>query len=73
MELTWNRGEGGGVRPEDQMATPRPRSTGPMPVEEFYDLPENDLDRMLAYTKGQRRVPVVVEADGKVTIGFGGT
>jgi phthalate 4,5-cis-dihydrodiol dehydrogenase len=47
MELTWNRGEGGGVRPEDKMATPRPRSTGPMPVEQFYDLPENDLDRML--------------------------
>jgi len=47
MELTWNRGEGGGVRPEDQMATPRPRSTGPLPVEEFYDLPEHDLDRML--------------------------
>jgi phthalate 4,5-cis-dihydrodiol dehydrogenase len=47
MELTFNRGEGGGVRPESEMATPRPRSTGPMPVEEFYDLPENDLDRML--------------------------
>jgi len=47
MELTWNRGEGGGVRAEDQMETSRPRSTGPMPVEEFYDLPENDLDRML--------------------------
>lgn len=47
MELTWNRGEGGGVRPEEAMATPRPRSTGPMPVEQFYDLPEHDLDRML--------------------------
>lgn len=31
-----------------------------------------DLDRMLQYSKGQRRVPVIVE-DGKVTIGFGGT
>src|SRR6266542_3550484 len=48
MELTWNRGEGGGVRPEDQMATPRPRSTGPMDIDEFYDLPENDLDMLLA-------------------------
>jgi len=31
-----------------------------------------DLERMLEYSKGQRRVPVIVE-DGKVTIGFGGT
>jgi glutaredoxin 3 len=31
-----------------------------------------DLERMLGYSKGQRRVPVIVE-DGKVTIGFGGT
>jgi glutaredoxin 3 len=31
-----------------------------------------ELERMLALTKGQRRVPVIVE-DGKVTIGFGGT
>ena len=31
-----------------------------------------DLDRMLAYTKGGRNVPVIVE-DGKVTIGFGGS
>ena len=31
-----------------------------------------DLERMLSYSKGQRRVPVIVE-DGKVTIGFGGT
>jgi phthalate 4,5-cis-dihydrodiol dehydrogenase len=60
MEMTWNRGEGGGVRPEDQMATPRPRSTGPVPIEEFYDLPENDLDRMLE--RGHR-------PDGPVTQG----
>ena len=52
MELSFNRGEGGGVRPEDQMETPRPRSTGPMPIEEFYDLPENDLERMLARGHG---------------------
>ena len=31
-----------------------------------------DLDRMLQYSKGQRRVPVIVEGE-KVTIGFGGT
>jgi glutaredoxin 3 len=30
------------------------------------------LQRMLELTGGQRRVPVIV-ADGKVTIGFGGT
>jgi glutaredoxin 3 len=30
------------------------------------------LDRMLAFSKGHRDVPVIVE-DGKVTIGFGGT
>ena len=30
------------------------------------------LERMLAFTGGQRLVPVIVE-DGKVTIGFGGT
>lgn len=31
-----------------------------------------ELERMLTYSKGARRVPVIVE-DGKVTIGFGGT
>ena len=31
-----------------------------------------DLDRMLVYSKGKRRVPVIVDGD-KVTIGFGGT
>jgi glutaredoxin len=30
------------------------------------------LQQMLTVTKGQRRVPVIVEG-GKVTIGFGGT
>ena len=30
------------------------------------------LERMLLYTKGQRRVPVIVDGD-QVTIGFGGT
>lgn len=31
-----------------------------------------NLDRMLAYSGGARRVPVIVDGD-KVTIGFGGT
>jgi glutaredoxin 3 len=31
-----------------------------------------DLQRMLEYSKGTRRVPVIVD-DGKVTVGFGGT
>ena len=31
-----------------------------------------DLARMLEYSKGHRRVPVIVEGD-EVTIGFGGT
>jgi glutaredoxin 3 len=31
-----------------------------------------DLERMLGYSRGQRRVPVIVEGE-KVTIGFGGT
>ena len=30
------------------------------------------MERMLARSGGQRRVPVIVD-DGKVTIGFGGT
>ncbi len=32
----------------------------------------SELERMLALTNGQRRVPVIVEG-GRVTIGFGGT
>jgi glutaredoxin len=32
-----------------------------------------DLERMLTFSKGRRAVPVIVEADGSVTIGFGGT
>ena len=41
---------------------------------EYVNVKKNaaDLDRMLGYSGGQRRVPVIVE-DGKVTIGFGGT
>jgi hypothetical protein len=32
-----------------------------------------DLERMLTHSKGQRRVPVIVDDDGQVTVGFGGT
>jgi len=28
---------------------------------------------MLTFSKGQRKVPVIVEDDGRVTVGFGGT
>ena len=31
------------------------------------------LARMLEFSKGRRAVPVIVDADGTVTIGFGGT
>ena len=41
---------------------------------EYLNVKKNpaDLDRMLGYSGGQRRVPVIVEGD-KVTVGFGGT
>jgi len=32
-----------------------------------------DLERMLSHSKGARRVPVIVDEGGRVTIGFGGT
>ena len=41
---------------------------------EYFNVKKNaaDLERMLGYSRGERRVPVIVEG-GKVTIGFGGT
>ena len=41
---------------------------------EYIDVKKNaaDLTRMLEFSQGKRRVPVIVDA-GKVTIGFGGT
>lgn len=41
---------------------------------EYIDVKKSraDLERMLAFSSGHRRVPVIVD-DGKVTIGFGGT
>ena len=41
---------------------------------EYLNVKKNrsDLDKMLEYSKGARRVPVIVDGD-KVTIGFGGT
>ena len=32
-----------------------------------------DLEKMLGFSNGRRAVPVIVETDGTVTIGFGGT
>ena len=32
-----------------------------------------ELERMLTFSKGRRAVPVIVDTDGTVTIGFGGT
>ena len=42
---------------------------------EYVDVKKNraDMDRMLELSGGVRRVPVIVEEGGKVTIGFGGT
>jgi glutaredoxin 3 len=47
------------------------RAQGPV---EYVNVKKNaaDLERMLGYSSGARRVPVIVE-NGKVTIGFGGT
>jgi glutaredoxin 3 len=41
---------------------------------EYVNVKKNtaDLARMLTYSKGARRVPVIVD-HGEVTIGFGGT
>jgi hypothetical protein len=33
---------------------------------------KSGLERMLQFSNGERRVPVIVE-DGKVTVGFGGS
>jgi glutaredoxin len=45
-----------------------------IPVE-YIDVKKDraDLERMLGYSGGHRRVPVIVEESGKVTIGWGGT
>ena len=41
---------------------------------EYFNVKKNpaELERMLAFSRGKREVPVIVEGD-KVTIGFGGT
>ena len=41
---------------------------------EYVNVKKNpaDLQRMLKYSKGARRVPVIVDGE-KVTVGFGGT
>lgn len=40
----------------------------------FYNVSDDPrrLQEMLVYSKGENRVPVIVEAD-KITIGYGGT
>jgi glutaredoxin len=42
---------------------------------EYINVKKNaaELDRMLVHSRGQRAVPVIVEDDGSVTVGFGGT
>jgi glutaredoxin len=41
---------------------------------QYFNVKKNaaDLERMLAHSKGARRVPVIVDGES-VTIGFGGT
>jgi glutaredoxin len=42
---------------------------------EYVNVKKNqaELERMLALTAGRRAVPVIVDEQGQVTIGFGGT
>ena len=42
---------------------------------EYINVKKNatELQRMLGYSKGRRAVPVIVDDEGGVTIGFGGT
>jgi glutaredoxin 3 len=42
---------------------------------DYVDVKKNaaELERMLVLSKGRRAVPVIVETDGTVTVGFGGT
>jgi len=41
---------------------------------QYFNVKKNpaELERMLAFSRGKRQVPVIVEGD-KVTIGYGGT
>ena len=42
---------------------------------DYIDVKKNavDMDRMLVVSNGRRSVPMIVEEDGTVTLGFGGT
>ncbi len=42
---------------------------------EYINVKKNpaELERMLSFSDGRRAVPVIVDEDGSVTIGFGGT
>jgi glutaredoxin len=57
--------------PYTQAARDHYQLKGPV---EYFNVKKNaaDLKRMLGYSRGERRVPVIVEGD-KVTVGFGGT
>ncbi len=43
-ELTWNIGEGGAVASDETVLGPRLRATGPVPADEFYNLPHYTLE-----------------------------
>ena len=42
---------------------------------EYVNVKKNaaELAKMLGFSKGRRAVPVIVEGDGTITVGFGGT
>jgi glutaredoxin len=42
---------------------------------EYYDVKKDAaaMRRMLEHSRGGRQVPVIVDSDGSVTVGFGGT
>lgn len=47
-ELTWGIGEGGRIAPEETILGPKPRATGPIPAEEFYNLPQYSIEALNA-------------------------
>jgi len=50
------------------------KARGDYPEAEYYDVKADSsrLDEMLKYSKGDRRVPVIVEGDN-ITVGYGGS
>ena len=47
-ELTWGIGEGGRIAPEETILGPKPRATGPIAAEEFYNLPQYSIEALNA-------------------------